>query len=189
MYSRESKLPFAVYAYATSVLARGGVSHEWEARDEGGSGRDVARSGRQRHGRAFLRGRRRGGVMLGAAELFFEYDSARARSRAARSSIASARGRGRACSKPLRERARGRGRRRARLPRRDPRPAPQPHLLRGAGDEEFAEDMKGSPWRVSLGRRSWSACLAPRGGRRVTFTSSVPRQLTAEARRTRGAQN
>lgn len=78
MYTRESKLPFAVYAYAASVLARGVAA----GRAGGGMTRDEAETmlralvGDEAGGRP-LGGGGVAGVMLGAAELFFEYEAGR----------------------------------------------------------------------------------------------------------------
>lgn len=73
MYTRESKMPFAVYAYATSVLARGRRGRV--TRDEAEA---MLRSLAGKEARApFFGGGGVAGLMLGAAELFFEYDSAR----------------------------------------------------------------------------------------------------------------
>lgn len=80
MYTRESRLPFAVYAYAASVLARGGGA---AARSRGGfmtrqeaeamlrtlAGADA---GAPHFGEGDVTG-----VMLGPAALYFEYDDAR----------------------------------------------------------------------------------------------------------------
>ena len=78
MYARESKLPFAVYAYATSVLSRvGGAarSDEGMTREEAESMlRAIAGPG---GGARFFDGGDVAGLMLGEAELFFEYDAAR----------------------------------------------------------------------------------------------------------------
>jgi hypothetical protein len=78
LYQRESKLPFAVYAYATSVLARGR-----RARRRGGRVRREEAEAMLRAlagaggGAPSLGGGGVAGLMLGAAELFFEYDAAR----------------------------------------------------------------------------------------------------------------
>lgn len=76
MYARESKLPFAVYAYATSVLARGrgaalrgdGMTRE-EAEAMLGA---LADADAPRFGEGGV-----AGVMLGPAALYFEYDAGR----------------------------------------------------------------------------------------------------------------
>lgn len=79
MYTRESRLPFAVYAYASSVLARGVDA----ARRRGGfMTREEAESllralagtesGAPRFGEGDVTG-----VMLGLAALYFEYDAGR----------------------------------------------------------------------------------------------------------------
>ena len=78
MYTRESRLPFAIYAYATSVLARG--------RDVSCLGDGMKREEAERMLRALVgadaRAPRFGegdvtGLMLGPAALYFEYDAAR----------------------------------------------------------------------------------------------------------------
>ncbi|HLM55231.1 MAG TPA: hypothetical protein VK422_03830 [Pyrinomonadaceae bacterium] len=78
MYTRESKLPFAVYAYAASVLARGVAA----GRAGGGMTRDEAETMLRalvgdEAGAPLLGGGGVAGVMLGAAALFFEYDAGR----------------------------------------------------------------------------------------------------------------
>ncbi len=73
MYTRESKMPFAVYAYATSVLARGRRGRV--TRDEAETMlRSLAGA---KGGASFFGGGGVAALMLGAAELFFEYDAAR----------------------------------------------------------------------------------------------------------------
>ncbi|MET0621776.1 MAG: hypothetical protein ABW250_02240 [Pyrinomonadaceae bacterium] len=73
LYTRESKLSFAVYAYATSVLARGRrgrvTRDEAEAMLRALAGDEA--------GTTFFGGGGVAALMLGAAELFFEYDAAR----------------------------------------------------------------------------------------------------------------
>jgi hypothetical protein len=82
LYTNESQLPFAVYAYATSVLSRAASNVRRGGR--------MTRQEAERLVRALLEahGARGGGsplfgesevagVMLGAAELFFEYDPQR----------------------------------------------------------------------------------------------------------------
>ena len=78
MYTRESRLPFAVYAYASSVLARGGGA---AARGRGGfMTRQEADSMLRAlvgadDGAPRLGGGDVAGVMLGPAALYFEYDA------------------------------------------------------------------------------------------------------------------
>ncbi len=73
MYTREFKMPFAVYAYATSVLARGRRGRL--TRDEAEAMlRSLAGT---EGGAAFFGGGGVAALMLGVAELFFEYDAAR----------------------------------------------------------------------------------------------------------------
>jgi hypothetical protein len=78
LYTRESRIPFAVYAYATSVLARCGVAACrgcWMTRDEAESMlRALAGAD---SGAPLFDGGDVAGLMLGTAELFFEYDAAR----------------------------------------------------------------------------------------------------------------
>ena len=78
MYARESKLPFAVYAYASSVLARGGAA--------AGRGDGMTREEAEQMLRALVgadaAAPRFGegdvtGVMLGPAALYFEYAAGR----------------------------------------------------------------------------------------------------------------
>lgn len=78
LYARESKLPFAVYVYAASVLARVVVATrtgDGMTRDEAESMlRALAGDGTAAR---FFGGGDVAGLMLGAAELFFEYDAER----------------------------------------------------------------------------------------------------------------
>lgn len=78
MYTRESKLPFAIYAYAASVLARGGAA--WAGgkvlTKEGAEAMLRALAGRDTAAPLFGAGDV-AGLMLGTAELFFEYDAGR----------------------------------------------------------------------------------------------------------------
>lgn len=78
MYTRESRLPFALYAYATSVLARGGAGRR------GGS--PMTREEAEAMLRALVGadapaprfgGGDVTGVTLGPAALYFEYDAGR----------------------------------------------------------------------------------------------------------------
>jgi hypothetical protein len=78
LYARESKLPFAVYAYAASVLARCGLA---AGRGDGMTREEAekmlralvgADSGAPRFGEGDVTG-----VMLGPAALYFEFDAAR----------------------------------------------------------------------------------------------------------------
>ncbi|HEX8354741.1 MAG TPA: hypothetical protein VF611_17675, partial [Pyrinomonadaceae bacterium] len=78
MYTHESNIPFAVYAYATSVLARGTAA----ARRGGRMTREEAESLLRAvvggdSGAPLLGAGDVAGVMLGAAELFFRYDAGR----------------------------------------------------------------------------------------------------------------
>lgn len=78
MYSRESNLPFAVYAYATSMLARGRAASGRGGRMTRAEAELMLRAlGGAGGGGPLLGGGGVAGVMLGAAELFFEYDAAR----------------------------------------------------------------------------------------------------------------
>jgi hypothetical protein len=78
LYARESKLPFAVYVYAASVLARAGAASGRVVgmkRDEAESMlRALAGDGSAAR---FFDGGDVAGLMLGAAEIFFEYDAVR----------------------------------------------------------------------------------------------------------------
>ena len=78
MYSRASRIPFAVYAYATSVLARG--------KDAPYRGGFMTRAEAEAMLRALVADEREAprfgegdvtGVMLGPAALYFEYDAGR----------------------------------------------------------------------------------------------------------------
>lgn len=79
MYRRESRLPFAVYAYAASVLARGGAGAR---REGGGMTKGEAEAMLGALVGAGARAPRFGagdvtGVMLGPAALYFEYEAGR----------------------------------------------------------------------------------------------------------------
>jgi len=78
LYTRESRLPFAVYAYAASVLARGRGA---DCRGDGMTRNEAEQMLRALAG-AGERPPRFGagdvtGLMLGPAALYFEYDAAR----------------------------------------------------------------------------------------------------------------
>ena len=78
MYARESKLPFAVYAYATSVLARVRAAARGGGRMTRGEAESMLRAlAGGGPGGPLLGGGGAAGLMLGAAELFFEYDAGR----------------------------------------------------------------------------------------------------------------
>src|SRR5215210_2391992 len=79
LYTRESRLPFAVYAYASSVLGRSGGSADgrgdWMTRQEAETMLRalVGADSRTPHfGEGDVTG-----VMLGPAALYFEYDAGR----------------------------------------------------------------------------------------------------------------
>lgn len=78
MYSRESGIPFALYAYAGGVLARAAHGRETNmTRDEA---ERLLRSLTDAHGLSVGRlfdGKDVAGLMLGEAELFFHYDEVR----------------------------------------------------------------------------------------------------------------
>lgn len=77
MYSRESGMPFAVYAYAASVLAhpRACAHTEVMTREEAARMVETFLGAQGARGASELfRGGDVAGVMLGRAELFFEYD-------------------------------------------------------------------------------------------------------------------
>ncbi|HWS86714.1 MAG TPA: hypothetical protein VN282_07105 [Pyrinomonadaceae bacterium] len=78
MYSRDSGLPFALYAYAGGVLARAAARRATKmTRDDA---EHLLRSLADAHGVSVGRlfdGKDVAGVMLGGAELFFHYDGAR----------------------------------------------------------------------------------------------------------------
>lgn len=80
MYSHKSGISFAVYAYAASALARGGASDGPEGTMTIEDAERMVKALLDAHGvggDANVFGRKGvAGVMLGAAELFFEYDSA-----------------------------------------------------------------------------------------------------------------
>ena len=78
MYSRESGLPFALYAYAGAVLTRAAARHETNmTRDDAErSLRSLFDAHGVSAGRVFD-GKDVVGVMLGGAELFFQYDGGR----------------------------------------------------------------------------------------------------------------
>lgn len=78
MYTRESRIPFAIYAYAMSVLARGvdaaGCGEEMTREEAESLLRTLAGAGNgaPRFGAGDVTG-----LMLGPAALYFEYDAAR----------------------------------------------------------------------------------------------------------------
>lgn len=77
MYSRESGMPFAVYAYAASVLARACACAHTEAMKREEAAQTVGtflEANGARGGAGLFKGGDVVGVMLGRAELFFEYD-------------------------------------------------------------------------------------------------------------------
>ena len=78
MYSRDSGLPFALYAYAGGVLARAAARRKTKmTRDDA---ERLLRSLADSHGVSVGRlfdGRDVAGLMLGGAELFFRYDEGR----------------------------------------------------------------------------------------------------------------
>jgi hypothetical protein len=78
MYTRESGIPFALYAYAGGVLAR--AARVRETNMTRGDAERLLRSLADAHGVSVGRlfdGKDVAGLMLGGAELFFQYDEVR----------------------------------------------------------------------------------------------------------------
>ena len=78
MYTRESGIPFALYAYAGGVLARAAARRETNMTR--GDAERLLRSLTDAHGLSAGRlfdGKDVAGLMLGEAELFFQYDEDR----------------------------------------------------------------------------------------------------------------